>query len=79
MRIEKFEDLAVAIDDEMAIWFRRCGTPHLKDDGHIEFTDIEWVFIGANDGDKRWYIGNDFEAAHPGVLDDILRRLNENG
>lgn len=79
MRIEKFEDLAVAIDDEMAIWFRRCGTPHLKDDGHIEFTDIEWVFLGATEVGHRWSIKEDFEAAHPGMLDDILRRLNENG
>lgn len=79
MRIEKFEDLAVAIDDEMAIWFRRCGTPHLKDDGRVEYTDIKWTFLGANEDGHRWHTEEDFEAAHPGMLDDILRRLNENG
>ena len=79
MRIEKFEGLAVAIDDKIAIWFRKCGTPHIKDDGNITFTDIEWTFIGANEDGHRLYISDkeDFEAAHPGVLDDILRRLND--
>lgn len=85
MRIEKFEDLAVAIDDTIAIWFRRCGTPHLKDDGNIkirlcrkiEFTNIEWVFLGANEDGHRWKTKEDFEAAHPGILDDVLRRLND--
>lgn len=85
MRIEKFENLAVAINDEIAIWFERCGTPHLKDDGHIKkylcrqivFTDIEWVFLGANENGHRWKTKEDFEATHPGVLDDILRRLND--
>lgn len=75
MRIEKFESLAVAIDDKMAIWFERCGTPHLKDEG-VKYTDIEWVFIGANENGHRWKTKEDFEATHPGILDDILRRLN---
>ncbi len=77
MRIEKFEDLAVAIDDKIAIWFRKCGTPHIQDNGNVTFTDIEWVFIGANEDGHRWYIKENFEAAHPGMLDDILRRLND--
>lgn len=76
MRIEKFEGLAVAIDDKMAIWFRRCGTPHLKDGGYVEYTDIEWVFLGVNENDHRWKTKEDFEATHPGMIDDILRRLN---
>jgi len=85
MRIEKFEDLAVAIDDKIAIWFRKCGTHHLKDDGNIkkhlhmqiEFTDIEWVFLGANENSHRWKTKEDFEVIHPGMLNDILRRLND--
>ncbi len=72
MRIEKFEDLAVAIDDRIAIWFKKCDNYY----GHVNYP--EWAFIGANEDDRRWNITDkeDFEAAHPGVLDDILRRLN---
>ena len=79
MRIEKFENLAVAINDEIAIWFRLYGTPHLKNGGRVEYTDIKWTFIGANEDGRQWYVTDkeDFEAVHPGMLDDILRRLND--
>ncbi len=68
MRIEKFEDLAVAIDDKIAIWFRKT---HRND-------KYGWAFIRANEDGKSWRqpeIGH-FKESHPGVLDDVLRRLN---
>lgn len=76
MRIEKFENMAVAIDDTIAIWFKKCGTPHIKDNGNVEYTDIEWTFLGANEDGRRWYIQENFEATHPGMLDDVFRRLD---
>lgn len=74
MRIEKFEDQAVAIDDNMAIWFRKCWIYRSSDN-----QCIWWVFAGANEGDKHWsmYTKENFEAIHPGIIDDILRRLND--
>jgi hypothetical protein len=73
MRIEKFEDIAVAINDEIAIWFKKFDNYY----GHVNYP--EWAFIGANENGLRFYISDkeDFEAAHPGVIDDILRRLND--
>lgn len=67
MRIEKFMDLAVVIvNDNLAVWFRKT---HQKDG---------WVFIRANENSESWNQPEivRFEAAHPGMLDDILRRLN---
>lgn len=72
MRIEKFEGLAVAIDDKIAVWFKRRWARYATD-------SIVWAFLGANEGDKHWsmYTKEDFEATHPGMIDDILRRLND--
>lgn len=68
MRIEKFEDLAVAIDDKIAIWFRR----------YIMSGRALWCFSKAKEGDKEWYNVDEFDNAHPGILNDIFRRLDKN-
>lgn len=73
MRIEKFEDLAVAIDDKIAIWFKKFDNYY----GHVNYP--EWAFLGANEIGKSWKNEHDFEAAHPGMLDNILRRLKNYG
>lgn len=69
MRIEKFGDLAIAIDDKIAIWFKRYSIA----DGSL------WRFIKAKEGDKEWYNIGEFDNAHPGMLNDIFRRLDKNG
>lgn len=70
MRIEKFMDLAVAIvNDNLAIWFRSRSWRKNHPRG-------EWVFLRANENGKSWIKDYEFEETHPGILDDILRRLN---